>query len=166
MSASLISTAHRVSHAMGYLELGMYGDAEAELEAIEGDDRLSGAVLIARGEIYMAIENWPSLVAVAQTVARADPSQERAWIGWAYALRSLEQVAEARDVLLEADRHHGKKSGLLHYNLACYECLLENLEAAKARLARAILIGGTDFKKLALEDTDLQPLWDQIGRML
>lgn len=148
---------------MGYLELGMLGEAEAELEAVEGDARLSGPVLLARVELYMAAENWPSLVAVAQAVARADPAQERAWIGWAYALRSLERVAEARAVLLEGDRHHGKTSGLLHYNLACYECLLGEIEKAKVRLEWAQGLGGTDFKKLALGDTDLKPLWDQLG---
>jgi hypothetical protein len=165
MPASRISTAHRVTHAMGYLELGMLVEAEAELEAIQVGDRLTPPVLLARMELHMVRKNWEPLIALAKAVAFADPAQERAWIGWAYALRCLERVGEARAVLLEADRHHGKTCGLLHYNLACYECLLGNLEQAKLRLDWARELGEADFKKLALEDSDLAPLWDHLARL-
>jgi hypothetical protein len=113
----------------------------------------------------MAAGNWEQLAETAKGVAQTDPSQERAWIGWAYGLRCLEKVTEARGVLQVADRYHGKRCALLHYNLACYECLLGNLTAARVRLRRARKLGGKHFQEMALEDTDLQTMWDEIAAM-
>jgi len=107
MSQPNISTTKRISYALGYLELGLINQASDELESIEGEDRLSIPVMLARIELYMEAKDWELLVAVAKGVARADPGQERAWIGWAYGLRGIERVAEAKAVLLEGDGHHG-----------------------------------------------------------
>ncbi len=164
MTRPSISTAKRVSYALGYLGLGLVEQASEELEAIEGEDRLSVPVMLTRIELYMAAKNWELVVAVAKGVVRADPRQEQAWIGWAYALRCLERTAEARDVLREAEPQHGKTCALLHYNLACYECLLGNLSEAKVRLRKACR-KSADFKALALDDPDLQTLWEEIGSM-
>jgi len=165
MSRPHISTAKRVSYALGYVALGLTDLAAEELEAVPGDDRRSLPVRLARIELYMEAKDWKQLVAVGKEVARADPSQERAWIGWAYGLRSLEQVADARGVLQVAERYHGKRCALLHYNLACYECLLGDLTAARTRLRRACQLGGKQFNALALDDTDLQAMWDEIAAM-
>jgi hypothetical protein len=162
---STIATAKRVSYALGYLGLGLVKEAADELEAVEGEARLSLPVMLARIELYMEAEDWELLVAVAKGVARAEPGQERAWIGWAYGLRSLERVAEARAALLEADAQHGATCALLHYNLACYECLSGDNAAAKARLRRACKLGGKQFKTMALDDEDLKPMWVQIAAM-
>jgi hypothetical protein len=155
----------RVAYALGYIELGLVNHAADELEAVEGEDRLSLPVMLARIELYMEAKNWELLVAVAKAVARADRDQERAWIGWAYGLRCLEQVAEARAVLLEADAHHGKTCALLHYNLACYECLLGDTKAAMVRLRRARKLGGKQFKAMALDDEDLKAMRVEIAAM-
>ncbi len=162
---STIATAKRVSYAHGYLELGMVNEASAELELIVGEDRLTLPVLLAHVELHMEAKNWEMLVTVSKSVAQSDPTQERAWIGWAYGLRCLERSAEARTVLLEAEPHHGKTCALLHYNLACYECLLGDLAAAKARLRRACRLGGKQFKAMALEDEDLKPMREEIAAM-
>jgi hypothetical protein len=165
MARPNISTAKRISYALGYIELGLVNQASDELESIEGEDRLSIPVMLARIELYMEAKDWELLVAVAKGVAKADPKHERAWIGWAYGLRCLERVAEAKAVLLEADGHHGKASALLHYNLSCYECLLGDIEQAKTRLHQACKMGGKQFKTMALDDEDLKPMWEQIAAM-
>lgn len=82
---------------------------------------------------------------------------ENSWIGWAYALRELEQVEEAREVLLKAEIRHGKASAVLHYNLACYDSLLGELASARARLATACRMDGR-FKQAAKDDPDLRAL--------
>ena len=157
-----ITAAKRVSYALGYIELGLLKEATDELNAVTGADRVSLPVQLARIELNLEGKDWKQLVAGARDVARTDPSQERAWIGWAYGLRCLEQVEEARAVLLEAVRHHGKTCALLHYNLACYECLLGNQKMAHVRLRRACKLGGKHFKTLALDDADLKPMWTEI----
>jgi tetratricopeptide (TPR) repeat protein len=155
-------TARRLRHAEGYLALGMVNEASDELEAIEGDARLSDEVLKLRSDLYLQAKQWELLVAVARELARRDPDYEKGWIDWAYALREMNRIADAKAVLLEAEPGHGKKSGVLHYNLACYHSLLGELEEAKARLRRACQIEA-GLKAGARDDPDLKALrasWD------
>ena len=49
----MISTARRIEHANAYLALGLLNEAADELEAIEGLDRLSPAVMSVRCDLYM-----------------------------------------------------------------------------------------------------------------
>ena len=118
------TTARRLRYATGYIGLGMFNEASDELEAIEGEDRLFDEVLVLRSELYMQAKNWDLLIAVARELARSSSKCAKHRIEWAYALRELNRVAEAKAVLLEAEPLHGKKCALLHYNLACYHCLL------------------------------------------
>lgn len=50
---------------------------------------------------------------------------------------------------------------VIHYNLACYECQLGELEVAKARLRHAFKLDA-HLRTLALDDEDLKPLWDSL----
>jgi hypothetical protein len=50
-------------------------------------------------------------------------------------------------------------AAILHYNLACYECQLGDLEVAKARLQHAISLDPA-CRAMALDDQDLKPLWE------
>ena len=84
---------------------------------------------------------------------------ESGWIGWAYALRELNRVEEARAVLLDAEKYHGTNSAVLHYNLACYDALLGALKNARARLEKACRMDA-QFKITAREDPDLVALWE------
>ncbi len=151
-------TARHLHHATGYLGLGMLNEASDELEAIDGEDRLSDDVLRLRSDLYMQAKEWDLLIAVARELARRDPEYNNAWIDWAYALRELDRVPEAKAVLLEAEPVHGKKCATLHYNLACYHCLLGELEDAKTRLRRACQMEER-LKADALDDPDLKALW-------
>jgi Flp pilus assembly protein TadD len=103
------------------------------------------------------------VVGLAGELARQAPGQERAWICWAYALRELQRTAEARDVLLQAEPQHGAKCAVLHYNLGCYYCLLGDRATARKRLKRAFALE-PEFKRHALEDRDLEAMWDELRR--
>ena len=92
------------------------------------------------------------------------PNDLRGWICQAFAFRELERVAEAKEVLLRALPLHGEKEALVHYNLACYECLLGNVAAAKERLAIACRMDA-QWKQTALDDPDLKSMWNQIAAM-
>jgi len=52
-------------------------------------------------------------------------------------------------------------AAILHYNLACYECLLGDVEVAKARLRHAFKLEPS-FKLKALEDEDLEGVWESL----
>lgn len=156
MSASR-ETRRRVDYALGYIGLGMFDAAEAELDGIAKEEQLLPVVRSVRVDQHLAAKQWKRAVVVAGELARAHPGVESAWIGWAYALRELQRVEEARAVLREAEAHHGKTSAVLHYNLACYDSLLGALGSAKVRLARACRMDG-QFKAAAREDPDLVAL--------
>jgi len=98
---------------------------------------------------------------VAKALAEAEPAEEHGWISWAYALRELERVKEAQEVLLRAEVLHGKSCAVLHYNLACYACLLGDKVDAKRRLATAVALDA-EFKRSATEDPDLAAMRDDL----
>jgi hypothetical protein len=50
---------------------------------------------------------------------------------------------------------------VFHFNLACYECQLGNIDAAKVYLTETFDIEPR-YRLLALEDEDLKPLWDTL----
>lgn len=64
-------------------------------------------------------------------------------------------------ILLDAEKLHPKHA-MIQFNLGCYACQLGNLEEAKSRVAVAISLDG-QFRGKALDDPDLEPLWDEIA---
>lgn len=150
-----------VTAAEGYAALGMFLDANEELEQVDPDVRHVAEVLAVRVEIYRGLAKWDALATVAKKLAEFDPGEFRWWSAWAYGARRSQSVQAAREILMAALEHH-PQCAMIRYHLACYECQLGNLEAAKESLAIA-------FKKAprlrseALDDEDLQPLWDELG---
>ena len=150
-------TRRRLEYVQGYLGLGMHREAWAELEGIKAEEQLQPPVRSARLDYHLMLKQWKKAVVVGGELARAHPTLEHAWIGWAFGLRELGRVEEARAILVAAEPHHGKTSAVLHYNLACYDSLLGALKSAKARLARACRMD-EQFKVAAKEDPDLAAL--------
>lgn len=137
--------------------LGMLADAARELAGIPREDDADRDVLEARLDLATQRRSWKTAVRLGEQLATRYPEIEAGWIGWAYALRELQQVEEARAVLLEAEPRHGKKSALLHFNLACYYALLGEPDNARERLERACKLD-VRFKDDALTDPDLASL--------
>ena len=160
----MIPTSRHLQFASGYLALGMLTEASDELEAIESEDRLLPEVMAVRSDLYMEAKQWDLLLAVSREFARQSPGQDKGWIYSAFALRELGRVEEAKAVLLEAEPIHGKKCSLLHYNLACYYCLLGDQAEAKKRLRVACKME-KEWKEEAVDDEDLKAIWDDIAEM-
>lgn len=152
----------RMEYALGYLTLGMLTEAGEELDSIAPEEQWLPLVRSMRVDWHLAQKQWKKVIIVAGELARAHPDVENAWIGWAYALRELNQVDEARAVLRQAEPHHGETSAVLQYNLACYDALLGSLESARARLATAIRMD-KQFKAASRDDPDLAALREAEG---
>ena len=150
-------TKRRTDYALGYIGLGMFAAAWAELDGIAAEEQAGPRVRSVRVDFHLARRQWKKAVTVAGELARAYPDVENAWIGWAYALRELQRIKEARAVLVAGEPHHGKTSAVLHYNLACYDSLLGALGSAQRRLAQACRMDA-QFKAAAREDPDLVAL--------
>jgi lipopolysaccharide biosynthesis regulator YciM len=128
--------AQHLTAAQGYLTLGMHLEANAELEEIEPDVRRVPEVLEVRMEVYRALQKWDAVQVIARKLAQYDPNDVQWTVSWAYATRRAECLEAAKAILLEAVERLPNVS-IFHYNLACYECQLGEIEVAKARLQHA-----------------------------
>jgi tetratricopeptide (TPR) repeat protein len=147
--------------AEGYLELGMPEEANEELEKIEPDVRHVPEVLHVRLEIYRKTQKWELMQAVAAKLAEFDPGEARWALSLAYAVRRAGSLHAAKPILLDAVRRNPAVA-MFHFNLACYDCQLGDLEGAKAWLKTAFAIN-PKLRQIALEDGDLEPLWQSLG---
>ena len=157
----MISTRRHLEYASGFLELGMMTAAAAELEKIIPSERHTLAVVTVRLEFLMAAKDWANLVALASEFTRLKPDDPQGWIFHAYALRELAQITEAQAVLHQAEPYHGATCGVLHYNLACYACLLGNKTETRRRLALAAALDKS-WLDSALDDPDLAAMRGEI----
>ena len=128
----------KLAYAFAYLSLGLVDEAEAELGSLLKEERDSPDTLAIFIDLHMARKAWGLTVDTAREYTQLRPREEKGWISWAFALRELERVQEARDVLLNAEPLHGKSCALLHYNLACYYCLLGEMDEARRRLSASL----------------------------
>ena len=105
--------------AQGWLGLGNWQEANEELERVTPQMRAHPDVLNVRCKIYCEAQKWDYVATVADTLCRILPDSSFGPLHLAHALRRLERVAEARDVLLPlADKFPGEWR--LQYQLACY----------------------------------------------
>jgi tetratricopeptide (TPR) repeat protein len=90
---------------------------------------------------------------IAKHLAESYPERSDNWMHWAYALREMDQIEEAKSVAIRSLELHPDEA-VLHYNLACYLSLLGEFEPAKKHLNRAC-VTDDPFKAFATEDVDL-----------
>src|SRR4029453_11345078 len=65
-----------------------------------------------------------------------------------------------KEILLDAEPKFPQQA-LIKYNLACYFCQMGDIENAKNYLRKAFEID-LNWRKAALDDEDLRPLWDSL----
>jgi Flp pilus assembly protein TadD len=149
-------TKRRLSHAQGYLGLGMVAEAAAELDQIPFQDADAAEVMAVRLAILHEQRDWKGVRLVARDLVQRAPAEAAVWITWAYATRRAESIEAAEKILLEAEKHHPEEP-TIQFNLGCYACQRGDLETARRRVDRAVTLDGK-FAALAATDPDLEPL--------
>jgi predicted Zn-dependent protease len=153
---------HVLSAAEGWLELGNPAEAAAELRDLEADWGDHPSVLDLKWQIHAHQMEWETCVALADALVRSHPEIPSGWIHRSYALHELQRTAAARDQLLPAVAQFPDEI-ILPYNLACYECRLGNLPAARQWLQTVFARSSTTtWREAALGDPDLVTLWPEI----
>jgi len=142
----------------------MVEDAKEELKRIPARDRTRPEAIEAELAVLYASEAWKDLERVALNYTRSDPNQIQGWLSLAFAMRRTLGVLEAKKILLAVDDRFSATTAILHFNLACYHCLLGETPQAVARLRRAIKLD-PNLKAVAAEDEDLKPLWPMIQEL-
>lgn len=146
----------RLSYAQGYLELGMFEEAAAELDQIPAPACDSSQVLALRLALLQEQKKWNALRRAAENFVRREPQEAGGWITWAYATRRDQSLTAAEKILLEAEQVHPDEA-TIHFNLGCYACQRGDLKEARRRVNRAIALEKS-FRSLAATDPDLAPL--------
>jgi tetratricopeptide (TPR) repeat protein len=156
---------HHLNAAQGWLELGNHSEANEELAKISASLVNHPEVLEVRWAVHAAGKRWPTCVEVAETLVKVAPDYLLGWIHRSYALHELKRTREAFNLLLPAVELFPEEP-LIRYNLACYCCQLEEAREALEWLDKALVLGDyKQFKQMALEDPDLQPLKAEILKL-
>jgi tetratricopeptide (TPR) repeat protein len=146
--------------ATGYAELGMFLEADAELERIEPLSRSVPEVLALRIDIYRGLERWELMAQIAKRLCEFDPGELQWVVSYAFATRRSVSIDVAKTILLESVKTFPREAVIL-FNLACYECQLGQIESAKDYLQRVFSID-PGWRIAALEDEDLIAVWESI----
>lgn len=155
---------HCFHAAIGWLELGNPVEAKAELAQVSPRHQDHPDVLEVRWSISADQEHWEDCLKVAQAQLRRSPKRSSGWLHQAYALRRIPNgsVQKAWDALLPAFDMFPHVLAI-PFNLSCYACQMQQLPDARDWLQRAVAVGGkAKIKRMALDDADLEPLWDEI----
>lgn len=155
---------HHLNAACGWLELGNRVEARAELALVSPENQSHPGVLDLHWSICAAEKNWDAAFGYAQQLIVAMPDEPTGWLHCAYALRRKTggSVALARD-FLEPAADKFPDEPVIAFNLACYECQLQQLDKARGWFKRACEIGGPkEIQAMALADEDLKSLWPEI----
>jgi predicted Zn-dependent protease len=158
---------HYFSAAVGWLELGNPAEARAELDQVSPALQEHPDVLEVRWLISAQQKQWDEALQVARTLLHRDPKRSSGWLHQAYALRRVPDgsVQRAWEALLPASDKFPKEA-TIPFNLSCYACQMQQLDVARHWLERAVAVGGKEkIKHMALNDADLQPLWDEIRQL-
>ncbi len=158
---------HYFTAAVGWIELGNLAEARAELGQLSAAQQENPDVLELRWSIAASEKEWDEALQVAQALVRRAPRRSSGWLHQAYTLRRVPNgsIQKAWEALLPAVDKFPKEP-TIPFNLSCYACQLQQLELARDWLHRAVSVAGKEkIKRMALKDTDLEPLWAEIHQL-
>src|SRR5262249_45571972 len=131
-------------------------DALAELASLPVDVQREPGAVEMRIVILTQSERWEEALLSSRELCSTVPEQPAGYIHVAFCLHCLGRSAEARQTLLDGPPSLVKEA-TYHYNLACYECALGNLDMARQYLERSFEMD-KKFREFAKTDRDLDPL--------
>jgi len=147
----------RLQPFVGYVELGMYEDANDELDSLPPEMKAHPTVLLARLELLVEMKQWEEGALLGESLCDLKPQELEFWFKTAFCQHELKRTRDARETLLKAPVRI-RETAVFYYNLACYETQLGDLSEGR-RLFEKSCEMDKQFGRDALDDPDLQPLW-------
>jgi predicted Zn-dependent protease len=142
--------------AQGYAELKMFEDALDEMAALPPEAWTDPAAAEVRIVILTQARKWQEALDRSSELCRLLPEAPAGFIHAAFCLHGLGRSAEAKETLLNGPASL-QQEPTYHYNLACYECALGNIEEARRWLEQSFALDKM-FREFAKTDPDLEPL--------
>ncbi|MBM3821502.1 MAG: tetratricopeptide repeat protein [Verrucomicrobia bacterium] len=156
---------HFLNAAQGWLELGNAAEARLEWRGVSETHQSHPEVIETLWRIQAAEKEWDEALLTAQRLVDHSPGSPSGWIHQSYTLHELRRTQDAHDKLVRVAKRFDTIS-TIPYNLACYQCQLGDLDAARNWLERAMKIQGRDsIREMALTDADLKPLWPELRNL-
>lgn len=151
-----------LDRVQGYIELEMPKEALRELKELPDALKQIPFAVELLVVVLIRLERWKPAATQARKLCRLQPHSPVGYIHLAYCQHESGLTAEAHATLLRgpASLH---KEATYFYNLACYEAVLGDLDAARLHLARCISINKR-FLEFARTDTDLAALHPELPR--
>jgi len=153
-----VATCRALQAAEGYVFFSLHRDALRELDSISEYEQDDCDVLIARIRVLLHLGRWRNAARLSARGAGLHRSEDEFTVQRAFALHQLNLGEQAARVLLDAPEWL-RRTGILHYNLACYEARWGNLTVARECVQAAIKLNSA-IKKNARQDPDLAELWN------
>jgi predicted Zn-dependent protease len=150
----------RILAAQGYHELGLWREAWRELDALSDAAQHRPDILEMRILILINERKWREALAISRQLSEAAPQEEGGWVHSAYCLHELGRTREAVQALLAAPATLREKA-IYHYNLACYSCVLGQIDKAREALFRSFALDKR-YRDFARSDCDLEPLHPEL----
>jgi predicted Zn-dependent protease len=142
--------------AQGYCELGLFDDALAELASLPEEVAQQFPVAELNTVVLMQAKRWKLALTASRSLCRLAPEKTCGFIHAAFCLHELGRTTEARETLLAGpEALHTEPT--YHYNLACYECALGNLDLARVHLEKCFELD-KKYRDFAKNDPDLAAL--------
>jgi predicted Zn-dependent protease len=142
--------------AQGYSELGLPDLALAELDSIAHEAQADPLIVETRLSVLMQAKRYAPALPVARQLCDLCPDRTAGFIHVAFCLHELGDTGAARDLLVNGPSAL-KAEATYHYNLACYEAVLGNVDEARAHLDVSFAMD-KKLKEYAHTDPDLAVL--------
>jgi tetratricopeptide (TPR) repeat protein len=153
-----VETQRALNAADGYLYFNMLDEALEELTSVPKIEQDEASVMLARIRLLLHKKEWRSAELLSARGTGLHPEEGEFTVQRAFALHQLDNNEKAEQVLLAAPDWI-RRTGILHYNLACYEARLGDISTARQCIDAAIQINA-GIKKSARMDPDLKSLWN------
>jgi len=88
--------------ACGYVQLGMFVEANEQLENIDAFNRVAPEVLALRVDIYCGLKKWELMREVSGRLYECEPETLQWLISYAYASRRTESIDAAKNILINS----------------------------------------------------------------
>ena len=147
---------HVLRAAIGWFELGSYGEALGELDRLAVGDRNRTETLELRAVILQQMDRWDDAAQAYTVLCGRDGAPVDRFIAWGCCLYELGRVPECRLALLSAP-DEARSCGLWNFHLACYESILGNKSEAR-RLVHECLRLEPLLREMVLRNENLAPL--------
>jgi tetratricopeptide (TPR) repeat protein len=143
--------------AIGYFELGMPGDALAELDTLSPLHQETVEALELRAVIEQDLGKWNEAAATYEKLCKYRDIPVERYISWACCLYEACRVEECVDALNQAPKAATADDALWNFHMACYEAIVGNKHGAREHVARSIQLDAR-FKPMAERNRNLRPL--------